>query len=441
MKNVILKIAYILDQKDYEKEYKKIIYNQNNLKNDFKNLLLYAAKHIPYWKEKLFFYEVVKNNEVNFNNFKNLPILTKKIIRNNFNILRSDEYKKRGAYLNMTGGSTGEPTLFFQDSEYRRWRHAANAYYYREILGIDEKKAKKLFLWGSGEDLFKSGIGIKTKVKNWLQNSVFLNCFKMGEKDMEKYISIINYFKPEVIRGYTGALYELARFAREKNFYLYTPNVIIATAETVTDSMRETIEEVFKTKVYNFYGSREVSAIAGECKNGLFHIFSFFNHVEILKTGSKESKEGKIFVTNLHNYSMPFIRYDIGDFAELGPSKCGCGNPLPTLKKLTGRVIEHLRTKEGKLIPGEYFIHLIGVIYNKGAIRQFQIIQLDYNYIKILVILEKKLEKEDKENINKKIRIVMGKDCKIEWKNVSEIPKTKSGKYLYTISELNKNEK
>ena len=95
--------------------------------------------------------------------------------------------------------------------------------------------------------------------------------------------------------------------------------------------MRADIEEAFGTKVYNFYGSREVSNLAGECKKGLMHTFDFWNYLEVLDDNNqpvKEGEEGKVVVTNLVNYSMPLIRYEIGDLALRGPAQCTCGNNL-----------------------------------------------------------------------------------------------------------------
>ena len=62
--------------------------------------------------------------------------------------------------------------------------------------------------------------------------------------------------------------------------------------------------------------------------------------------------EGRILVTNLHNYAMPFIRYDIGDVGALSDKACPCGRGLPLLAKLTGRTTDFIRTRSGGVIPG-----------------------------------------------------------------------------------------
>ena len=43
-------------------------------------------------------------------------------------------------------------------------------------------------------------------------------------------------------------------------------------------------------------------------------------------------------------------------------------------------------------------------------------------------------KESEKKDIESKIKMVMGQNCKIIWKFVDKIPKTPSGKHLYTKS-------
>lgn len=202
--------------------------------------------------------------------------------------------------------------------------------------------------------------------------------------------------------------------------------------------MREKIESVFCTKVYYFYGSRESGPLAGECKAGLLHVFTFNNVIEIIDAKNQSMKKGEngnVVVTNLHNCIMPFIRYEIGDIGILGPKKCRCGNPLPTLEKVVGRTAEQFVKEDGSIIDAStFFAHLIGVWLNKGLIKKFPVVQEDYKKIRILVVPGGNLDEIEQKNIENEIEVVMGKDCNIIWDFVDDIPKTKSGKYLYAKS-------
>jgi len=440
IKKQLWNIALKIKGKSFRREYHEIknISNKDKV-SEFQEkyltkLLLHAYKNVPYYHRIFKEVGVINDGTVVLSKFNQIPILTKEIMRKHHKELISKDYTTRKWYYNSSGGSTGEPVRFIQDDQYNRWCAATNKYYYENILGIDEPSVKKIILWGSERDLFEGTRGLKAKVINWLTNTVFLNGFKMTEEDMGRYIKTINSYKPDLIRGYAGSLYELCRFAERKNLNLYTPKILISAAETLRDEMREKIEDVFGTKVYDFYGSREVVSLAGECKYGLMHLFAFGGYVEIRDNNNQavnEGEEGKVIVTDLHNYSMPFIRYEIGDMAVLGPEKCKCGNVLPTLKKITGRITDHFVKEDGTVIHGEYFTHLF---YLKDWVKAFQIIQEDYKRIRLLVVSEGEINVSEKRDIEDKIKLVMGKDCKIIWEFVDEIPKTPQGKYLYTKS-------
>jgi len=371
-----------------------------------------------------------------YDDFKGLPLLTKSNIRNNIDELTSRDIKKRKSYLNTSGGSTGEPIRFIQDKLYKKWSMASARYYYENIIGIDELAIKKALFWGSPKDLYAGSIGLRAKMINWLTNTKFLNFFKISEQDMERYVKYINSYKPFLIRSYVTFLNELSNFIEKRGLPIHQPKVIVSTAEKLYKDVRENIENVFGTKVYDFYGTREVNGVAGECNAGLLHVFMFNNYVEVLDNDNnpvREGETGKIVVTTLHNYSMPLIRYDIGDMAILGPKKCKCGNPLPTFKEVTGRIYDYFVKEDGSLIHGGYFVYLFRI---RDWIKCFKVIQEDYRKIRILAVLGGNINNSERQDIDNKIRLVMGKQCDILWEIVDDIPKTQNGKYVFTKSLL-----
>ncbi|MCU0851169.1 MAG: phenylacetate--CoA ligase family protein [Candidatus Thermoplasmatota archaeon] len=443
MKNTLRELIIILKGEDVKKEYQEIqnIQNLHDMQKFqqkyLEKLILHTYKNVPYYQNIFDRINIVTNEKVNLTKFKEIPLLTKELLRKHQNELTSTDYQTRKWYYNSSGGSTGDPTRFIQDTIYKKWYSATNRYYYQELLQINENNARKIFLWGSPQDLFKGSVGFKNNLKNWFSNIRFLNSFKMTENDMKSYIHSINTYRPDLIRGYAGALYELALFSEKQNTKMFSPKKIVCSAETLTNDMRTKIESVFGTKVYDFYGSRETASIAGECKKGLIHIFSFNNYVERLDQNNNpvtEGEEGRVIITPLHNLSMPLIRYELGDVAILGLKECPCGNHLPTLRKISGRLEEQFIKKDGSIVIGYFFVHLFGVLLNKGFIKQFQVVQEDYDRIRIRAVLNKELPEPEKNEIEQKIRVTMGQDCTILWDYVDTISKTNSGKYLYTQS-------
>jgi phenylacetate-CoA ligase len=259
----------------------------------------------------------------------------------------------------------------------------------------------------------------------------------MTEQDIEQYIRTINSFKPELIRGYAGSLFELCRYAEKKKISLYHPKIVVSAAENLNDTMRNVIESNFGTKVYDVYGSREVSTEAGECKDGLLHITLFWNYLEVLDKNNqpvREGEEGRVVVTNLYNYSMPLIRYDIGDMATLGPEICSCGQVLPTLKKVNGRIVQQFILKNGTIVDAGFFMFLLNNVSEEAGIEKWQVIQEDYDKIRIKVVIRGEIADQFKNDVDKRIRVGMGSECKIIWDIVDDIPKTPSGKFMNTQS-------
>ncbi len=386
-----------------------------------RDLLQHAAKRVPYYVKIL------------DSDFDKLSPLTKPLIRENFEGIKSDDLASRRWVLTSSGGATGQPISLVQDRGFQVWSAVAEDFFWRTMLGVELGSAPTVVLWGSEQDLFGQRAGFKPRMRNWMLRTTFLNSFKMTPRDLSRYADVIRDTNPAILKGYASSLYELARFIKEHNLPVRRPQAIYSAAEMLRLPMRELIEEVFGCKVHDFYGSREVGPIAGECTRGKLHVFAFNNLVEVVGAGNRPvspGQEGRVLVTTLHNYAMPLIRYEIGDTAVQGGG-CDCGLALPTLERVSGRVTDHFVTRDGALVHGEYFTHLF---YFKDWVREFQVVQVDVDSIHIYYATCSQRMDADVADINQKIRLVMGADCRIEWQVVEAVPRTPQGKLLFTRS-------
>jgi len=386
-------------------------------------LVLHAYHHVPYYYDVFDYFGLVKNGKVYPDKFTDIPPLTKEIIRKDFDDLKSSDMNKRKWYYNASGGSTGKPLRFIQDKDYNDWNNAVKLFY-MEMAG-KEAGEKELKLWGSERDILEGSIGFSAKLVNFMYNRKLLNSFRMTKKDMFNYAKAWNSFRPKAVWTYIDSIHELARFADENKIALYSPQSIIVTAGTLDEDVRHYIEDVTGARVYNQYGSREVGSIACEChaQKGL-HIFENFNKVEIV--------DGKILVTNLRNYSMPLVRYEIGDTGRMSAGKCSCRRSLKRIARVTGRITDHFRKKDGTIIHGEYFTHLF---YFKDWIKKFQIVQKDYDLVEVKIVLDGAKDEKEIAQINKKIKLVMGSECLVRFTFVDGIDGAKE-KYRYTMCEI-----
>jgi phenylacetate-CoA ligase len=282
-------------------------------------------------------------------------------------------------------------------------------------------------------------MGWKMKTLNTLTNDRYFNAFRMTPERMRNFLAELNTQPPQLIVAYTQAIYELARFAEKESIPVTPQKSILTSAGTLYPFIREQIERVFGCKVFNRYGSREVGDIACECEaHAGLHVFPWGTYVEIVDEEGNAvpaGVEGNIVVTSLINYAMPLVRYAIGDRGVLAPERvCACGRQGQILAKVTGRNVDAFKTKEGVLIDGEYFTHLL---YFRSWVQRFQVVQQDLSTIvfKVVKTAADATEQELTE-IVQNTRAVMGADCQVDFQFLADIPPAASGKYRYTISEV-----
>ena len=382
-------------------------------------LLDFAVKHVPYYKQ--------------FKNYKTLTdflFLTKDIIRKESKSLLTDDIQKRKWYYNTSGGSTGEPVRLVQDvqmSRYSKWVRAET----HRWAGYQPGQ-RLIKLWGSSSESsqYKQ---LKAKVGLWIRNEIFLDTFELSEEKICSYVGIINRFKPRLIVGYASSLYSISQYVLNHSIEIKDIGAIVSSAGTLYPEMRQAMENAFHCKVFNRYGSREVTIVAAEDGSDKGLRVTPIAYVEVVRADGSPCEEGEIgeiVVTSLANFAMPLIRYRIGDMGVL--KKHGSQTYL---EKIVGRTVELFKTKDGRLIDGEYFTHLT---YFKDWIKNFRFRQIDYDYIVIEIVLcsTHKPPENELSEVEADVKKMMGDDVRINWKFVDSIEPLPSGKYVYTISDI-----
>ncbi len=400
-------------------------------------LIKYANQNIPYYKRIIKEYNIQFAEDTIFDDIKRFPILTKEIIRNNFHKLY--KFRDNTYYTNSSGGSTGEPVILYQDRNHLEWEIAT------KIL-FDEWTGRKIGepiikLWGSLSDTLRGGQSFKGYLRQKFYGVTILNSNRMTDKNMYEFVQKINQIKPSLILTYTSSIDTLARFIQKNNLSIHSPHAIMTTAGVLYPEIQKRIKNVFHTTIFNRYGSREVGDIACNCeKSSGLHLIPDIHYLEVVDNDGKEvalGQTGNIIITLLTNYTMPLIRYKIGDRGILSDMNRQCEHGFPLLEKISGRIKSVFINKFGDYIDDDLFFALFRL---KENIKKFQIIQETVEYIIINLVLmdDTKLKDVDKEfrEISQKIRKVMGEETKIKYNIVDEIKPSPSGKYMYSFSRV-----
>ncbi len=175
--------------------------------------------------------------------------------------------------------------------------------------------------------------------------------------------------------------------------------------EMLFEDLRERVKQFFGCQISNQYGSNEVNSIAFECPHGNMHCVDSNVYVEIVDERNQvisDSAEGEIIVTSLQNRLMPFVRYRIGDSGRIKREmKCLCGNRNPILELTMGRSNDYIITAKGRKINPYVFVHTIENINGNldDVIRQFKVIQKDFDFFQVFLRIDDSSVKEDIEEL------------------------------------------
>jgi phenylacetate-CoA ligase len=402
-----------------------------------KETLNFAFLNIPYYRKVLSDCGLVDNGRLSFNSTSDLhkiPTLDKAIIKEQDENLYFAKHKKRKSCFNTSGGSTGAPIIVLQDKHFftRSQAHFWLIMKWRKV----NLQCRTFYLWGAVRD--NKG-GLKKAISRYASNMTFVNSSKLSNDDKNEIIDGLNKNNPALIIAYAQSIYELACFASKNKINVVPQNAIHTGAGTLYDYMREKIEIVFGCKVYNHYGGREVGPIASECSHhdGL-HILSENIYVEILDEFGNPCKDGvvgEVVLTSLTNFSMPLIRYRVGDLAvKMPPHKCSCGVNYPKLSRIVGRTSDNLRTINDEMVSGEFLT--LTYNYVKG-VESFRIIQLELELIHIKLVVNSEYQRADSESsISSKMQDLFGSNLQLEFIYVDAIEKTSTGKHLFTINNI-----
>jgi len=400
-------------------------------------LFRHASIHVPFYRERFEQAGVSVEADDPLDVLRALPTLTKSEIRESIDALTWDECPG-GLFPHNTGGSTGEPLIFFVDRRRQAYDQAARIRTHRWFgVSVGERE---FYLWGSPIE-FNRTDRLKS-FRDRLCNQMLVDAFQMSPRKMDLYWERFDRFRPQCVFGYPSSIALFVRHAISRNRAKRTKSLkaIFVTGEVCQPHDRELIKDYFGVPVADCYGSRDGGFIAHECPAGRMHITAENVIVEILAGNEPQlpGTVGEIVLTHLDAYGMPFIRYRTGDHGRLLAGRCKCGRGLALMDVVQGRVTDQLRLPDGTIK------HALSVIYpmrELSGIDRFRIRQgRDFNVAIDVVRSCSGDSTLTRENILRRVRPVFGDDLDIRVNWVDSIESTSSGKFCYVISEVNHDE-
>jgi phenylacetate-CoA ligase len=395
-----------------------------------RRLLARAGEHVPYFRalfEELGFHpeEVSSTRDL-----QRLPFLTKAVIRAEGERMKSEAAVGLARF--NTGGSSGEPLIFFIGNE--RVSHDVAAKWRATRWWNVDIGDPEIVVWGSPIELTSQDR--MRQLRDRLMRTRLLPAFEMSEANLDGFVETIRRFRPAMLFGYPSSLSLIARHAEKRGQVMNDLGIKAAfvTSERLYDHQRDDLARVFGCAVANGYGGRDAGFIAHQCPEGGMHITAEDLIVEIVDPDGNvlpTGEAGEVVTTHLATADFPFIRYRTGDVAVMSDQACPCGRSLPLLEEIQGRSTDFVVAADGTILHGLALIYPIRDIPEVAA---FKVVQETRGRVIVQIVPGDGCGRDVDATIVAGIKARLGEGVDVLVERVAEISRDKSGKFRYIVS-------
>ncbi len=388
-------------------------------------LLRHAYDTTRYYRRQLDEAGFDPKQPLNGQTFTRLPLLTRAQLQQSFGDLCSQRVPASSGRTteNMTSGSTGMPVRFLTTE--------LTAFYWRVFTLRDHLWHRRDF---SGK---LAAIRLKVKEGEWPGWGPSVDTvIRSGpsatldiNRDVDEQLRWLEQQNPVYLLTFATNLEALARRSLDLGIRLPTLREVRTISEMLPPGVRALVRKAWGVPLADLYSSQEIGYIALQCpEREHYHVQSESVLVELLRedgTPCAPGEIGRVVLTTLHNFALPLIRYDIGDYAEAG-AVCPCGRGLPVIRRIMGRVRNMLRLPGG----GQHWPSLgILSVLPESLIKQYQCIQHTLERIEVRLVTARPLTSDEEGNLRAAMTEKIGHPFLIDITYCDQIERSASGKF------------
>jgi phenylacetate-CoA ligase len=394
------------------------------------SLLRFLHDHNPYYREIMKSAGLKGGQIDHIDDFTKLPLLSKDIIRREAAKMVSDCPSK--VSRRKTSGSTGIPLSFVKDRDSTAYMDALMYEVYGwHGIEIGDRQGR---VWGVPLD----AIGrLRVRAKDRFLNRRRLSAFDISDRSCKEYLAVLKSFSPKFVYGLPSTIQAFATTLRETGVDPAEAAVglVVTTGEILTPRARQEIAGAFKCRVVNEYGTTENGIIAFESPDSALRQMMHNLYIEIVNPDTNQpvsfGESGEVVITELHSYSMPFVRYRVGDLATQGAETEQSSAELPSLRDVIGRVSDLIVTPEGNKVAAAILDYSLTT-----GVKRFKAFQNSVDSLHVMLEVSDGFEKRSLQVIESNWRRFLGETIRIDFELVETIPPSKSGKMTVLESEL-----
>lgn len=364
--------------------------------------------------------------------FQRLPILPRRALQDNFEQLKSRNVPTQHgpAVEARSSGSTGKPVRVLKTGiGFLFW----SALTLRDHLWHQRELHRTLAVIRHG--VAPGGAPSWGPATNGLVQtgrSLMLNV----TADIEAQWNWLAKQDPTYLLTYPSIVAELAKISLARGLRLPALRQVRTLGEALSADVRKLCREAWDVPLVDLYSAEEVGSIALQCpQHDHYHVQSESLLVEVLdEEGGRcpPGKVGRVVITDLHNFAMPLVRYEIGDYAEVG-EPCSCGRGLPVLRSIRGRVRNTLIAPDGRRYWPDFGQHRFLDI---APILQHKVVQRTRDYLEAHLVLREPLTAQQELHLRERILSNLPAGIHINFVRVDRVPRGPGGKFEDFVSEV-----
>jgi phenylacetate-CoA ligase len=404
-----------------------------------RQLITHAYKHVPYYRRTMDERGIKPSAILSAADLQRLPVLTRELVRCNFEDLIAENIPRNQLRAATTGGSTGTPLSFCSTTRDQQTHGFARGIRALEFAGVS--LGDRRILIRIARQYSSRRARSMHRLSRRIERVVELDSRDITLQDLPSIAALLGEADMHCLTGYPSAVAYIAAWIRASGLTPPTLDTVVTGGEQLFEHQRERIRDVFHVEPYSKYSCQEVFEIAMECgaHSGL-HVAAEDIVLEIADDAdgpASPGNEGRVLLTNLQNYGMPFIRYENGDSGTLVADACSCGRSLPLLSQIVGRRFDVIHTPSGRRIAGS---NLGSGRLARFPVQQFQFLQDDIDHVTVRVVpragtAQTKLE-EMRLRIPPLFNEIIGDDVQVDIEFCERIELTAAGKHLLVISKV-----
>ena len=392
---------------------------------NLKKILLNANTNVPFYKKV----KLKGDNPIAWLN--QFPILTKNHLReNNLDLINKNFHTSNLIKYSSSGSSGIQSSVYMSKNEQSIIRGILTHWW--EWSG-----------YRIGNPIVQTGMTLNRSfaksLKDFFFRTLYINAFSLSEEQLKSLCKRLNNTNHYYLSGYASSLNIIAQYAFEHNYNIQFKSVI-SLGDKLFNHYRKNIEKAFNCRVYDTYGSNEGLMIAAQKDLDYLYILSPHVYIEIVDDENNPVSDGEmghILVTRLDGFSMPIIRYKLGDLGILLPKERYPKNRefnYPLLQQIVGRDTDIVQLPSGKKLIVHSFT---GIFEFYSEIKQFKVIQEEINSIIIEYIIGDGFKMDVLKAITNELQVhIQDKNFCINFKRVTQFLPTKSGKPQIIESKL-----